>query len=180
MQTGSHHSFEKFLQVFIWAIGWLITFVENWCNQNENLTCWFLKCKRCIKSKDPKMFVYFLYKGLGKKKLSGWVYFGGTFSPPPHLHPVLWSVLSIWHCECITKFKILIILLHYVLHYNVTMAVQSTCTPEWVLPYLDMVRRVHGDDTHFGDFQSDWVPILCLIIIWLTPSFCRKNQFNEA
>ncbi len=28
-----------------------------------------------------------------------------------------------------------------------------------VLPYLGLVRRFRGDDPHFGDFQSDLVPI---------------------
>ncbi len=37
------------------------------------------------------------------------------------------------------------------------------------LPYLDMVGRFSGDDPRFGDFQSDWVPILYLITIRLTP-----------
>ncbi len=46
-----------------------------------------------------------------------------------------------------------------------------------VLPYLGMVGRFCGDDHHFWDFQSEWVPIIYLHIIWLTPSFCRKNQF---
>ncbi len=35
-----------------------------------------------------------------------------------------------------------------------------------------MIRRFRSDDTHFGDFQSDWVPILYLNTIRLTPSFC--------
>ncbi len=43
-----------------------------------------------------------------------------------------------------------------------------------VNPYLDMVGRFRGDDPRFGDFQSDWIPILYLNTIQLTPSFCRK------
>ncbi len=46
-----------------------------------------------------------------------------------------------------------------------------------ILPYLGMVGRFRGDDPRFWDFQSDWVPILYLITIRLTPSFCRKNRF---
>ncbi len=46
--------------------------------------------------------------------------------------------------------------------------------PGWVLPYLGMVGRFCGDGPGFGDFQSDWVPILYLNTIRLTPSFCRK------
>ncbi len=46
-----------------------------------------------------------------------------------------------------------------------------------VLPYLGMEGMFCGDDPHFWDFQSDWVPILYLITIRLTPSFCRKNKF---
>ncbi len=45
-----------------------------------------------------------------------------------------------------------------------------------VLPYLGMVVRFRGDDPRFGDFQSDWVPILYLNTIRLTLSFCRKNR----
>ncbi len=44
-----------------------------------------------------------------------------------------------------------------------------------VLPYLGMVGRFRGDDPHVWDFLSNWVPILCLIKMWLTPSFYRKN-----
>ncbi len=35
----------------------------------------------------------------------------------------------------------------------------------------------HGRDYRFWDLRSDCIPILCLIMIWLTSSFCRKNQF---
>ncbi len=45
--------------------------------------------------------------------------------------------------------------------------------PEKVLPYLGMVGRFRSDDPHL-DFLFDWVHVLCLIMIWLTPSFCRK------
>ncbi len=44
-----------------------------------------------------------------------------------------------------------------------------------VLPYLCMVGRFCGDDPRFCDFQSDWVPILYLNTIRLTPSFSRKK-----
>ncbi len=50
--------------------------------------------------------------------------------------------------------------------------------PGRVLPYLGMVGRVRADDPHFWDFLSDWVPILCLIMIWLSPSFCRQNWLS--
>ncbi len=43
-----------------------------------------------------------------------------------------------------------------------------------VLPYLGMVGRFRGDDPRFWEFRSDWVPILYLSTIWLTPSFWRK------
>ncbi len=36
--------------------------------------------------------------------------------------------------------------------------------------------EVRGDDPRFGDFQSDWVPILSLNTIRLTPSICRKKS----
>ncbi len=29
-------------------------------------------------------------------------------------------------------------------------------------PYSGMVRGFHDDDPHFGDFQSEWVPIYIL------------------
>ncbi len=38
-----------------------------------------------------------------------------------------------------------------------------------VLPYLGMIGRFCGDDPRFGDFQSQWVPILYLNTIRLTP-----------
>ncbi len=44
------------------------------------------------------------------------------------------------------------------------------------LLYLGMVGRFRGDDSRFGDFQSDWVLILYLTTIRLTPSFCRKKS----
>ncbi len=31
-----------------------------------------------------------------------------------------------------------------------------------------------GDNPHFGDFQSDRIPILYLNTIHFTPSFCKK------
>ncbi len=37
--------------------------------------------------------------------------------------------------------------------------------------------RFHSDDPSFFYFQSDWVHILYLSTIRLTPSFYRKNQF---
>ncbi len=43
--------------------------------------------------------------------------------------------------------------------------------------YSGMIRRFCSDDPHFWDFWSDCAPILCCIPNWLTPSFCRKNQF---
>ncbi len=46
-----------------------------------------------------------------------------------------------------------------------------------VYPYLGMVGRFRGDDPRFGDFQSDWVPILYINTIRLTTSFGRKNRF---
>ncbi len=51
-------------------------------------------------------------------------------------------------------------------------------TPRRVLPYLGMVDRFCSDDPHFFFFfLSNWIPILCLISIWLTSYFCRNNQF---
>ncbi len=44
-----------------------------------------------------------------------------------------------------------------------------------ILRHGRMVGRFRGDDPRFGDFQSDWVPILYLITIRLTHSFCRKS-----
>ncbi len=43
------------------------------------------------------------------------------------------------------------------------------------LPYLGMVGRFRSNDPRFGDFQSNWVPILYLSTIRLIPSFCRKQ-----
>ncbi len=43
-----------------------------------------------------------------------------------------------------------------------------------VLPYLGMVGRFHSDDYHLWDFQSNWVPISCLIMIYMT-SFSVKE-----
>ncbi len=43
---------------------------------------------------------------------------------------------------------------------------------------LGIVVRFHSDDPRFWKFQSDWVPIVYLITIWLTPVFLQiKNQF---
>ncbi len=57
-----------------------------------------------------------------------------------------------------------------------------TCLTEFVLgifsviTYLGMVERFRGDDPRFWDFRSDWVYILYLSTIRLTPSFCRKKS----
>ncbi len=37
----------------------------------------------------------------------------------------------------------------------------------WVLPYLGLVGRFHGDDPRLGDFQSDWF------------IFCASSQFDR-
>ncbi len=54
----------------------------------------------------------------------------------------------------------------------------SHITLGWVFTYLGMVGRFLSDDPHFGDFQSDWVPILYSNTIRLTPSFCRKKGLS--
>ncbi len=59
---------------------------------------------------------------------------------------------------------------------DVYTALCSVILPGRVLPYLGIVGRFYSDDPHFWDFESDWVPFLSFIMIWLTPSFCRKNQ----
>ncbi len=41
-------------------------------------------------------------------------------------------------------------------------------------PYLAMVWRFSSDEPCFWDLRSDWDPISCLLVIWLTPSFCKK------
>ncbi len=46
-----------------------------------------------------------------------------------------------------------------------------------VLPSFGIVGRFCGDDPRFGDFLSEWVPILYLNTIRLIPSFCKKNRF---
>ncbi len=46
-----------------------------------------------------------------------------------------------------------------------------------VLPYLCMAGRFCSDDLRFWDFQSDWVPILYLNTIRLTPLCAEKNWF---
>ncbi len=43
-----------------------------------------------------------------------------------------------------------------------------------VLPYLGMVWRLCGDHPRFWDFRSEWVPILCIITLRLTPLFLQK------
>ncbi len=43
-----------------------------------------------------------------------------------------------------------------------------------VLTYLGMVERFRGDDPRFWDFLSDWVYILYLNTIWLTPFSAEK------
>ncbi len=57
-----------------------------------------------------------------------------------------------------------------------SMAGAPPAAPVWVLPYLGMVGRFHGDDPHFGNFQSEWVPTLYRSTIRLTPYFCRNNR----
>ncbi len=55
--------------------------------------------------------------------------------------------------------------------FNQLLAVQ-TPPGGGVLTYLGMVERFRGDDHHFWDFRSDWVYILYLNTIRLTPSVC--------
>ncbi len=43
---------------------------------------------------------------------------------------------------------------------NLDLEISSPMCPGWVHQYLGMVRRFRGDDPRFGDFQSDWVPLL--------------------
>ncbi len=62
------------------------------------------------------------------------------------LNSVVW--LASWYYYCDIR------------QYTITAYHGST--PGWVLPYLGKVGRFCGDDSHFGDFQSDWVPILYL------------------
>ncbi len=70
------------------------------------------------------------------------------------------------------------------IHYSF---VKSNAYPGRVLPYLGMVRRFCRDDPVLGLFNpnytwtrpisslaEDWVPILYLITIRLTPSFCKR------
>ncbi len=47
-----------------------------------------------------------------------------------------------------------------------------------VLLYLGMVGKFCNGDPRFWDFRSNRVSILCLITIWLTPSFYRKIVFS--
>ncbi len=49
--------------------------------------------------------------------------------------------------------------------------------PEWVLPYLGMVGRFRNDEPRFGDFQSNWVLILYLNTIRLTPLSVEKMVY---
>ncbi len=58
---------------------------------------------------------------------------------------------------------------------------QSPCISPWggegrELPYLDMAGRFCSVNPYFLDYWSNCVHILCLIMIWLTPSFYRKDQ----
>ncbi len=48
--------------------------------------------------------------------------------------------------------------------------------PRGVLTYLGMVERFRGYDPRFWDFRSDWVYILYLNTIRLTPFVCRKKS----
>ncbi len=64
-------------------------------------------------------------------------------------------------------------------HLFTAWSLYHTSSLNWggVLPYFVMVGRFCGDDPIFFNFQFDWVPILYLNTIRLTPSFCRKHQF---
>ncbi len=51
-----------------------------------------------------------------------------------------------------------------------------------IIPGMGTPILGHGSEVlrwwpHIFNFQSAWVPILGLIVIWLTLSFCRKNWF---
>ncbi len=43
-----------------------------------------------------------------------------------------------------------------------------------------MVGRFHGDDPHFVDFQSDWVPIAYRITIRFPPLSAEKIRLSLA
>ncbi len=49
--------------------------------------------------------------------------------------------------------------------------------PARLLQFMGIVGMFRGNDRLFGDFQSDWIPILYLNTIQLTLSFCRKNRY---
>ncbi len=62
---------------------------------------------------------------------------------------------------------------------NSILQILIPCTTHHVLsppgednPIIGIIRRFCGDDPHLWDFWSDRFPNLCLIMVWLTPSFC--------
>ncbi len=58
---------------------------------------------------------------------------------------------------------------------------QVGSSPGWgVLLYLGMVGRFCGDDPIFGDFQSDWVPILFLNTIHWPPLSAEKIGLSPS
>ncbi len=49
-----------------------------------------------------------------------------------------------------------------------------------VLLYLSMVWRFRGDDPHSWDFQSDWIPILYLHTLRITPLSAEKIGLSPS
>ncbi len=91
--------------------------------------------------------------------------------------------------QTIFQLQCFVLLNNHQYNYNITnyfLSIQSpqfiTClpdgTPWWVRPHLDITGRFRGGEPCFGDFQSNWIPILYPNTIQLIPSFCRKNGLS--
>ncbi len=87
---------------------------------------------------------------------------------------ILWQIVLLWPFNVNTN-DLSILWIHGVV--GEWFLGHLWCDPGGVHPYLGMVGRFRGDDPRVLDFQSDWVPILYINIIRLTPSFGRKNRF---
>ncbi len=100
-----------------------------------------------------------------------WSYRGSqpftSFRSSQHSPPSQWQIISTWLILCST-------LRFNQVHYHPYL-LHAISFPGKVLPCLGTVGRFLDDDARLWDFRSDLFPILYLIIIWLTPSFCRKK-----
>ncbi len=77
-----------------------------------------------------------------------------------HKNKKIHKLMTVWCCTAVS--------------YPPGRYTPNVLIPGWVLQYLGMVGRLLGDYPRLGGFQSDWVPIVYLNRIRLTPSFYRK------